>query len=84
VPVQNIKLTVDVENTSLPVVREPSQDVVCNFVDGQAFGSAVGIGLKSTSGWWTVESVEVAPESAGVSRNFIGVFRYLNDIPLVL
>ena len=47
----------DVENSNEEIVREPTQDVICDFVDGFAFGKAIGIGIRSSSGWWTVEDV---------------------------
>ena len=40
-------------------VHEPSQDVICDFVDGIAFGDALGIGIRCDSGWWTVVDVTV-------------------------
>ncbi|THV08034.1 hypothetical protein K435DRAFT_815267 [Dendrothele bispora CBS 962.96] len=65
IPVQSIQLKVDIENAVPSVIRESSQDVVCDFVEGFAFGNALGVGVRSASGWWTVEGVEIAPESSG-------------------
>lgn len=48
----------DVEEITETFVREPTQDVICNFVQGLAFGDAIGIGLRSVSGWWIVKSVK--------------------------
>lgn len=42
---------------STHVRHEPTQDVICDFVDGWAFGNALGIGLRSVDGWWTVKEV---------------------------
>jgi hypothetical protein len=37
----------------------PSQTVVCDFIDGFAFGEAMGIGIQSIVGWWTVSDVDL-------------------------
>ncbi len=42
---------------STHVTHEPTQDVICDFVDGWAFGNALGIGIRSVDGWWTVKEV---------------------------
>jgi hypothetical protein len=51
----NIQLAVDVANEN--VLREQNQDVLPDFVDGFAFGNAVGVCLRSVSGWWIVRDV---------------------------
>ncbi|KAJ7470355.1 hypothetical protein FB451DRAFT_1038083 [Mycena latifolia] len=53
-PVQSIKLTIEAEAPSHAVTLEPTQDVICDFVDGYAFGDALGLGVRSLAGWWTV------------------------------
>lgn len=53
-PVQIIRLTIEIEDITTLLAHEPSQDVICDFVDGSAFGHAIGIGIRSISGWWTV------------------------------
>ncbi|KAF5373151.1 hypothetical protein D9758_001792 [Tetrapyrgos nigripes] len=62
IPVQSLKLTVDIDNLPSAVVRQPSQDVVCDFVEGSAFGTALGVGLRTTLSWWSVNAVKLAPE----------------------
>ena len=57
-------LTMEIESTHRNVVREASQDIICDFVDGQAFGSVLGVGFRSVSGWWTVMSVNAANSTA--------------------
>ncbi|KAI0713279.1 hypothetical protein C8Q76DRAFT_621267 [Earliella scabrosa] len=60
VPKLSIRLTVDIESPTaplLPVVREPSHDISCDFVDGWAFGEALGVGVRSLDDWWTVVGV---------------------------
>jgi len=54
------------------IVREPTQDVVCDFVDGFAFGDAIGVGLRSVSGWWTLNHVELADSSMEVGKSCRG------------
>lgn len=44
--------------------HEPTQDAVCDFVDGIAFGEALGVAMRSVSGWW--EAVDVV--STGKSK----------------
>ncbi|TFK67890.1 hypothetical protein BDN72DRAFT_821909 [Pluteus cervinus] len=65
-PEQNIRLRIELESHQLPVMYEPSQDVVCDFVDGVAFGNAFGIGVRSISGWWTADSVSLEELNSGL------------------
>ncbi|KAI9056689.1 hypothetical protein FKP32DRAFT_1682226 [Trametes sanguinea] len=62
VPKLSISLTVDIEAPTHSVVLTPSHNVLCDFVEGWAFGDALGIGLTSRDGWWTVQNVSVASE----------------------
>lgn len=43
---------------------------MCDFVDGWAFGDALGVGIRSISQWWTVKNVSVvnAKVSYGVGH----------------
>lgn len=41
----------------------PSQTVICDFTDGFAFGEAIGIGIQSIVGWWTVTDVDLQNDS---------------------
>ncbi|KAL0578240.1 hypothetical protein V5O48_003735 [Marasmius crinis-equi] len=66
VPVQMISINMTVEDTILDVVHEDSLDVVCDFVDGHAFGDAVGIALRSVSGWWTVDGINMLDGDSNV------------------
>ncbi|KZT74257.1 hypothetical protein DAEQUDRAFT_702566 [Daedalea quercina L-15889] len=61
IPVLSIQLSVEVEpipkgNT---VAIIPQHGVACDFVDGWAFGDALGVGMRSVSGWWTVDGVSL-------------------------
>lgn len=62
-PILDITLTVTPESTVEPHTNSvewvKTHDVVPDFVDGWAFGSAVGVGLRSKEGWWNVKGVEV-------------------------
>ncbi|KAI0710381.1 hypothetical protein C8T65DRAFT_708227 [Cerioporus squamosus] len=62
VPTLSITLTVGIEgeSPSLPVIRALSHDTTCDFVDGWAFGDAIGVGIRSLQGWWTVTSVRMS------------------------
>ncbi|KAH9901635.1 hypothetical protein C8Q73DRAFT_678452 [Cubamyces lactineus] len=57
IPKLSISLTVDIETPTHSVSRVPSHDVYCDFVDGWAFGDALGVGLSSVDGWWTVQNI---------------------------
>jgi hypothetical protein len=59
VPVQSLRVSVDLEIPAAKVVHIPSHDVVFDIVDGWPFGNAVGVGLRSVSGWWTVTAAHV-------------------------
>ncbi|KAJ7771786.1 hypothetical protein B0H16DRAFT_1772103, partial [Mycena metata] len=65
-PTQKIKLTIDVEEPSDSAVLEPTQDVLCDFLDGFAFGDALGLGVRSRGGWWTVTDAVLASKSDGL------------------
>ncbi|KAG6836615.1 hypothetical protein H0H93_006036 [Arthromyces matolae] len=58
-PVQSIRLKVTLENQRDTLVHEHPLDVAADFVDGSAFGTAFGVALRSTSGWWTVKNALV-------------------------
>ncbi|KAF7359398.1 Transmembrane protein [Mycena sanguinolenta] len=62
IPTQAIKLTIDIETPKDWVQLEPTQDVVCDFVDGYAFGDAIGVGVRSLGGWWTVIDAVLSPK----------------------
>ncbi|KAI0371785.1 hypothetical protein BV20DRAFT_1066969 [Pilatotrama ljubarskyi] len=65
VPKLSISLSVDIEEPVCTVARDASHDVFPDFVDGWAFGNALGVGLRSVDGWWTVKGVTVSDEVAG-------------------
>ncbi len=54
---QSISLTFDIEDEEVLFAREPTQDVFCDFVDGFAFGDAIGVGMRSIAGSWAVTKV---------------------------
>ncbi|KXN90500.1 hypothetical protein AN958_04172 [Leucoagaricus sp. SymC.cos] len=57
IPTQVIGLSVQIDNVKTILHHEPSQDVLCDFVDGFVFGEAIGIGFRSTD-WSTVTVVK--------------------------
>ena len=59
-------MAVEVEKPVEGVVRDTAQDVSCDFVDGFAFGDALGFGLRSVDGWWTVKNVSHADHQVNV------------------
>lgn len=48
------------------VSRQETHDVICDFVDGFAFGEAIGIGIRSVDSWWTLESVTATSATSKV------------------
>ncbi|KAI0933809.1 hypothetical protein AcV5_005858 [Taiwanofungus camphoratus] len=62
VPVLSVTLGVAIEQEpQVQVSRVPSHDISCDFVDGWAFGDALGFGIRSVSDqWWTVKDVVLA------------------------
>lgn len=53
-------MEVDADSTPPGIVRDTLQDVICDFVDGFSFGDALGFGLRSSNGWWTVKSAALS------------------------
>ncbi|KAH9004981.1 hypothetical protein EDB86DRAFT_3037142 [Lactarius hatsudake] len=74
VPALSISVNVCLDSPTVAMRREVSRDVVPDFVDGFAFGDALGIGLRcmSTSSW-TVTALSPSPESrqAGITLSLI-------------
>ncbi|KAH9079250.1 hypothetical protein EDB83DRAFT_2513796 [Lactarius deliciosus] len=74
VPALNISVNVCLDSPTVAMRREASRDVVPDFVDGFAFGDALGIGLRclSTSSW-TVTALSPSPESrqAGITLSLL-------------
>ncbi|KAF9001962.1 hypothetical protein BDQ17DRAFT_1281013 [Cyathus striatus] len=67
VPVQVIGVQVQLQEKQDTVVHESTQDVIPDFLAGYAFGEALGIGLRSISGWWTVSEVYLeSPHTEGL------------------
>ncbi|KAJ7236724.1 hypothetical protein B0H12DRAFT_124090 [Mycena haematopus] len=71
VPTQAINLTIGVETPTDGVKLEPTQDVFCDFVDGYAFGDAIGVGVRSLGGWWTVTDAVLSPKPTGFAVNLL-------------
>lgn len=59
VPVQQLYLSLQIQNTREDLVRQTSLDVASDFVSGFAFGKAIGVGVQSLDGWWTVSGLEM-------------------------
>jgi hypothetical protein len=60
-PTLTISLSIKIENHVSDLVLEPALDVVPDFVQGWAFGNAIGISLRNTSlKWWTVKAVKLS------------------------
>ncbi|KAJ3508201.1 hypothetical protein NLJ89_g5882 [Agrocybe chaxingu] len=66
VPVQRLGIRVEVPSSTSPVIHQSTQDVSCDFLDGYAFGDALGIGIQSAAGWWTVKAVSATNNQTGL------------------
>ena len=62
-PVQTLSFRVQVQSDNDFFAYHPSQTVMCDFIDGFAFGEAIGIGIQSIVGWWTVTAVDLLNDS---------------------
>ncbi|KAF8894431.1 hypothetical protein BD779DRAFT_1501027 [Infundibulicybe gibba] len=78
-PVQNIRVTLKLEEPSHTIVREPSQDIICDFVDGFAFGDAIGLGLRSVSGWWNVIDIKSRIQHEGFTLHLMNPTRIISS-----
>ncbi|KAI9466043.1 hypothetical protein BJY52DRAFT_1112744 [Lactarius psammicola] len=75
VPALSISVNVCLDSPTVAMRREASRDVVPDFVDGFAFGDALGIGLRCMSASsWTVTTLSSSTESRhAVSRKAFGI-----------
>lgn len=60
IPKLIVAINVDVDRSNAPLDLSPDHNIVPDFVDGWTFGRAIGIGLRSSKGWWTVTDVALA------------------------
>ena len=65
-----LEIAVGLESKQKTVVRERSLDVICDFVDGIAFGDALGVGLRSIDGWWTIKDLILPSDFPSVGQYF--------------
>lgn len=69
VPKLSINFSVDIQALQHVLKRSDDHDIMPTFVDGWAFGEAVGVGIQSVDGWWTVIEAKVRDDfSTKVSR----------------
>ena len=62
-PTLSISVDVRFESPSINIRRETSHDVTPVFVEGIAFGDALGVGLRCLSrSWWTVTALSPSPQ----------------------
>jgi hypothetical protein len=62
VPTLSLSVDIRFESHAINIRREASHDVVPDFVEGYAFGNALGIGLRCLSThWWTVTALSLSP-----------------------
>ncbi|KAI5835596.1 hypothetical protein K523DRAFT_368134 [Schizophyllum commune Tattone D] len=68
IPVQSLRLTVELESITEPSVQAvPTHHVYPDFLDGLAFGEAIGLGVRSVSGCWSVADVALESSITGLS-----------------
>ncbi|KAH8108461.1 hypothetical protein DFH11DRAFT_1632998 [Phellopilus nigrolimitatus] len=63
-PTLKISVSVSVEEKRNDIIRQVSHDVVCDFVNGYAFGNALGVGIRSLDSWWAVEDIKLPSNSS--------------------
>jgi hypothetical protein len=56
----SINANVEVELEEYIVRRESTQDIFPDFVGGWAFGNAIGVGIRSVSGWWDATGIALS------------------------
>lgn len=69
VPKQTINIDVGIQVPQDKLTLVADHHVVPNFVDGWAFGDALGIGFHSLDGWWTVTEAKLPNELVGQVRS---------------
>ncbi|KAF9475666.1 hypothetical protein BDN70DRAFT_996247 [Pholiota conissans] len=71
VPVQKLSIHIQPQDENIQIVHQQSQDVVCDFVDGYAFGNVIGIGIQSSNRWWTIKNVSLNRPTNGVNIKLV-------------
>ena len=60
IPVQSLRLSVELESIAEPSAQAvPTHHVYPDFLDGLAFGEAIGLGVRSVAGWWSIADFEL-------------------------
>jgi hypothetical protein len=68
----SINLSVDLELPIHKLTHDATHDVTCDFVDSWAFGTALGVGVRSVGDWWTVEEASLSvPIEVKTSFDFV-------------
>ncbi|KAL1669386.1 hypothetical protein GGF50DRAFT_123232 [Schizophyllum commune] len=72
IPVQSLRLTVELESIAESSVQAvPTHHVYPDFLDGLAFGEAIGLGVRGVAGWWSVADVALEADVAGLSLSLV-------------
>ncbi|KAL1730124.1 hypothetical protein EV714DRAFT_284474 [Schizophyllum commune] len=72
IPVQSLRLTVELESIAEPSAQAvPTHHVYPDFLDGLAFGEAIGLGVRSVAGWWSIADVELQNAVPGLSLSLV-------------
>ncbi|KAL1709962.1 hypothetical protein EV121DRAFT_275862 [Schizophyllum commune] len=72
IPIQSLRLTVELESIAEPSVQAvPTHHVYPDFLDGLAFGEAIGLGVRSVAGWWSIADVELQDAVPGLSLSLV-------------
>ncbi len=65
------------------IAHHKPQDIICDFLNGYAFGNVLGVGIQSLKGWWTVDSVEMNIAATASNTNQ-GVDVELQATPIII
>jgi hypothetical protein len=73
VPTLSITVDVQFEESTSNVSVSMSHNVIPDFIEGWAFGKTLGVGIRSSVGWWTVEDVEFINSDRSVRASIINI-----------
>lgn len=74
VPVQQLTLSLQVQEMNEGLVHQNSQNLASDFLSGFAFGRAIGVAVQSIDEWWTVSSLKLKGQVPVIAYFFFMFF----------